>query len=213
VIARLALSWKNPICEHQEKISFHNKTSGFMLVDHTPKLVGTLIHRILQQISQLGEVWWNEKSSHLKRGYVQKHLSQLGILPAMIDETIETVLLAIHNTLMDARGKWILHPHHASKSEYQLTAAIHHQVKSIIIDRTFVDETGTRWIIDYKTARPLQQSTDEFIAAEKDKYQQQMLNYAEAISKIDDRPIAFGLYFPLVPAWCELANITLPCIG
>jgi ATP-dependent helicase/nuclease subunit A len=202
-LRRLTTQWENPIKEQQEKISFHNKTAGFQLVETTSQRIGTFIHLLLQQISQLGKNWWEEKSSVLKKQYLQKNLIQLGVLSQNMSDAIDTVLLAIHNTLMDPRGQWILKNHKEAKNEFRLTAVIESKVQSFVIDRTFIDENGHRWIIDYKTSRPNDHNVEAFITAEKIKYRQKMLNYAEAMCKIDQRPIKLGLYFPLASIWCE----------
>ena len=38
-----------------------------------------------------------------------------------------------------------------------------------------------------------------------ERYRAQLENYAEAIQRIDSRPIRLGLYFPLLRAWREWA--------
>lgn len=202
-LSRLALKWKNPIQEYQEKITFHNKTAGFRLMDRTPQWVGTFIHLLLQQISEFGQIWWEKKTLELKKQYIQKHLTQLGVLSHQLFQAIDTVLLAINNTLTDARGQWIIKNHTEAKNEFQFTAIIENSIQSLVVDRTFIDETNTRWIIDYKTSSPDGMTLSDFITTEKLKYTQKMLNYAEAMGKIDPRTIRLGLYFPLIPTWCE----------
>ncbi|MBV8802162.1 MAG: PD-(D/E)XK nuclease family protein, partial [Gammaproteobacteria bacterium] len=201
-ISRLSLSWKNPIVEPSEKISFHNETSGFCLRNNTPQLTGTFIHRLLQQISR-DKTLWESLPISVKNQYIQKHLTQLGVISVNIAEATNKVLLAIENTLTDPRGQWIIKNHTEAKSEFPLTALIGKTIQSLIIDRTFIDENNIRWIIDYKTTTPSDSNIETFILAEKEKYNKQMLNYAEAILKIDTRPIKYGLYFPLLPVWHE----------
>jgi len=202
-ITRLAITWKNPIKEHQTEIKYHNQSSGFQLYDTSPKLIGTVIHQILQQISRLGITWWTIKPETIKKSYLKNNLLQLGILPDRLTDAIDSVILAIDNTLSDPRGQWIIQPHDDARSEFQLTAFINGNIHSLVIDRTFIDENNLRWIIDYKTTRMTDTDLTDFLHAEQKKYSQQMLHYAEAISKIDSRAIRFGLYFPLAKAWCE----------
>jgi ATP-dependent helicase/nuclease subunit A len=212
LISRLSLTWQNPIIEQIQPISFHNKTSGFQLSDTTPKLTGILIHSILQNISQYGVDWWQSKSVEKINDYIKTSLTRLGITPARLEEAIHTVTLAISNTLHDPRGQWILQSHHSAQSEWQLTALIDNTVQSLIIDRTFIDADGIRWIIDYKTAQPGNESIDSFLMTEEKKYSLKMLNYAAAIGRIGPNPIKLGLYFPLIPTWREWNNETLHII-
>lgn len=202
-ISRLTLQWKNPINEYQDKITFHNKTAGFQLIAKTSQHVGTFIHLLLQQISQYGKHFWQAQSDEIKTQYIQKNLTQLGVLSSDLPFAVETVMLAIQHTLHDPRGQWILKPHKDAKNELQLTAIIENTIQTLVIDRTFVDESGIRWIIDYKTSRPHDNNLEQFVTSEKLKYIPKMLNYAEALCKIDNHPIKLGLYFPLVSAWCE----------
>ena len=69
-----------------------------------------------------------------------------------------------------------------------------------MIDRSFVDEQGVRWIVDYKTGEHLGDDVDAFIEREHERYRAQLENYARIVRVIDDRPIRLALYFPLFPA-------------
>ena len=57
--------------------------------------------------------------------------------------------------LEDERGRWIFSPsHREAQSELALTGIASGSLTNVIIDRTFVDEKGTRWVIDFKTSEP-----------------------------------------------------------
>jgi len=45
------------------------------------------------------------------------------------------------------------------------------------IDRTFVDQDGTRWIIDYKTSRHEEEDADAFLDQQQEHYREQMEKY------------------------------------
>jgi ATP-dependent helicase/nuclease subunit A len=72
-----------------------------------------------------------------------------------------------------------------------------------VIDRTFIDESGVRWIIDYKTSEPAGEDVVNFLEAEKERYGEQLERYARLMALRDDRPIRLGLYFPLISEWRE----------
>ena len=61
-----------------------------------------------------------------------------------------------------------------------------------MIDRTFVDEAGVRWIIDYKTSDHEGGDLENFLEAEKERYQEQLERYARLMFQQDDRPIRLG---------------------
>ncbi len=78
---------------------------------------------------------------------------------------------AIHNTLNDQHGQWLLdNSHHQSACELTITHKqgnhIDLKLRENIIDRTFIAE-GVRWIIDYKSSEPGNgQSVADFIVQE-----------------------------------------------
>ncbi|HSD97300.1 MAG TPA: hypothetical protein VLB06_09170, partial [Sulfuricaulis sp.] len=75
-----------------------------------------------------------------------------------------------------------------------------------ILDRTFVDDKGVRWIIDYKASSHEGGRLDEFLDREHERYAAQLERYAALMGKIDARPIRLGLYFPLLGGWREWAS-------
>lgn len=205
-LKRLAIEWQNPIKEIRriETIARHEKKMGFLLPDHTSQYMGTVVHQVLQQMSQLGIDWWKKELKTTQLNYLKTHLLQLGAEKQTIDGMIINTHQWIEKTLQDPRGLWILSQHKEAQSEFRLTVMIDSLPHSLIIDRTFVDENNIRWIIDYKTTG--QNSKDNlqlFLLSEQEKYQQQMWYYFQAIREIDQRPIRMGLYFPAISAWHE----------
>jgi hypothetical protein len=86
-----------------------------------------------------------------------------------------------------------------------LSGRVGPDIVSIIIDRTFVDATGTRWIIDYKTSTHEGSGLDAFLDNERERYRPQLERYAELVGALGNEPIRLGLYFPLMSAWREWA--------
>ena len=71
------------------------------------------------------------------------------------------------------------------------------------IYRTFVDQDGTRWIIDYKTSRHEEEDVDAFLDQQQERYREQLEKYGALMELHDDRPVKLGLYFPLLKGWRE----------
>ncbi len=201
-IKRLSLDWKNPFqAASSDKISRHQKAPGFQLHQYTAKHIGTLVHQILQQIGSFGLSWWQTHQHESQLRYIQSHLHYQGVLESELANATQLVSLAIHNTLNDSNGLWILKNHAEAQCELSITTVIDHDIKSFVIDRTFVDTEGTRWIIDYKTTLQGETPLDQFLQIEQKKHAKQLLQYQQALHQIDNRPIRIGLYFPLIPAW------------
>lgn len=165
--------------------------------------IGTIIHQSLQRISQNGLSNWHAEKIKSQYPFWKKQLLQLGIQPKLIDEKITIIEQAINNTLNDPRGQWILHPHQAAQSEFPLTLAIENEIKHLIIDRTFIDAEGIRWIIDFKTATPINSNLDNFYTKQFELYQEQLSLYTKAMQNLEQRKIKIGLYFPLFAGWYE----------
>lgn len=198
---RLTTTWKNPLHLNvfEETSSNHNQKLGFDLPNDTPRQIGTLIHKILQKISELGFAWWQNETLESKKNSIQNQLQHLGMHRNNLTHAVSIIEKAIENTLNDGHGKWILQPHLEAQSEFPITTTN----KQLIIDRTFIDENNIRWIIDYKTSIYSSDDLENFLLAEQKKYESQLMDYHSALKELDSRTIKVGLYFPLIPAWKE----------
>ncbi len=109
----------------------------------------------------------------------------------------------LRNTLQDAQGRWILDDtrHREPRSEYALTGMVQGRWQHLVLDRTFIDRDGVRWIIDFKTSWHAGWDKETFFANEQQRYQAQLARYAELMRVISDHPIRLGLYFPLHCGW------------
>ncbi len=73
---------------------------------------------------------------------------------ADLERAIRTVLQALVRTLDDKNGRWVFSPaHREARSELALTGIADSRLTNVVIDRTFIDEKGVRWVIDFKTSR------------------------------------------------------------
>jgi ATP-dependent exoDNAse (exonuclease V) beta subunit len=202
-IMRLSSSWKNPIHDSVISVASHQKKNGFALVDIKAKLIGTVIHRVLQKMGQLGITWWSHQNKNRQETYLKFHLQQLGMTACDLSSAMHLITKTLENVMHDARAQWILKPHTHAQSEFALTAIIHQQIQRLVIDRTFIDETGIRWIIDYKTATSSHLEKNAFLEKEQKKYTAKMHSYAQAFAAMESTPIRLGLYFTSFPAWME----------
>lgn len=203
MIRRLTLSWKSPLAQRQSDIvSLHKLSGGFQLPSNQHQVIGTLIHRILQQLSLQGINWWTSQKNKQHEIYVRHHLSQLGFSGEK-EEAVMMVQQAINNTIKDPKGLWILTSNESAEVEYAISASINNELEDLIIDKTFVDNQGIRWIIDYKSTDFKGNDLEQFLKFEKQQHEKQLLSYHLALKEMDSRPIMVGLYFPLIPSWHE----------
>src|SRR6202035_613226 len=166
---------------------------------------GTTLHGFLQRIAHEGLDAWDDNRVRSQREAFQAVLANLGVAPSDLAEAAQQVETGLLRTLRDPRGRWILEPHTDAESELQITGLIDGKLYEIVIDRTFVDESGVRWIIDYKTSAHEGGDLEAFLDNEKERYREQLERYARLMVQRDDRPIRLGLYFPLLGEWREWA--------
>ena len=110
---------------------------------------------------------------------------------------------ALIRCVSDSRGRWLLGEQNSGRSELRLTGLAEGRMVNVVIDRTFVDEQGVRWIIDYKTSSHEGGDVDAFLDNEQLRYRGQLERYARLMQAGGEQRIRLGLYFPLLGGWRE----------
>jgi len=163
--------------------------------------VGTVVHGELEQLarkalppSQLGsrpDRWRTE-------------LLRLGLPERLCDSATRRIERAISQTASSPLAARLLDPAaREAASELALTAWLDNEFTSIKLDRTFVDESGTRWIVDWKTSEHEGGGLEQFLDQELERYAPQLERYSRVMALYDSRPQKVGLYFPMIDAWKE----------
>jgi ATP-dependent exoDNAse (exonuclease V) beta subunit len=73
----------------------------------------------------------------------------------------------------------------------------------VALDRSFVDASGVRWIVDYKTGLREGGDPEGFLDQERERYRPQLDRYAQLLRALENREVRCGLYFPLMRGWRE----------
>ena len=106
--------------------------------------------------------------------------------------------------MTDPKGRWLFDPRHVdARSEYALTGELDRTLVRVVLDRTFVDAEGTRWIVDFKLSQHEGGDREAFLDSERERYRQQLEDYARVMRGLENRPVRVGLYFPLLGGWRE----------
>lgn len=164
------------------------------------RYLGIVLHRIFETIAKQEIEHWDNMAADRMKSILETALLTQGLSPTQLKDTTEKGLLAIQNILNHDEGRWILQKHKDHKAEYALTNFKEKRFKSKFIDRTFVDEIGIRWIIDYKTGEDddeeMKKNLDEKKAISKHRVQ---LDSYEQLIRLqgETRPIKKALYYPL----------------
>jgi ATP-dependent helicase/nuclease subunit A len=179
-------------------------TVEFSWAGETARHVGNVVHQFLQQIAQEGVQSWGDERIATQAALARAALQLEGVAAGELIAAQERVMRALRNALHDPRGRWILdHTHRDSCCEYRLAGQIDGVFMNVTLDRTFVDDKGVRWIIDYKTSVHEGAGVDDFLDRERERYRAQLERYARLFARIDQRAVRLGLYFPLLNGWRE----------
>ena len=164
--------------------------------------VGTVIHGYLEWMSETGTAFWTAKRIEEERSFIENRLLSLGTSLDLIEEGAGRVRGALEFIINDDKAKWFLSEHLESQSECAWSMRQDNgEVKNYVVDRTFVDDTGRRWIIDYKTGEHRGEELETFLEAQQKEYEAQLNNYAKIFKAVEDRPISLALYFPFEGGW------------
>jgi len=157
----------------------------------TESALGIVMHQFLERIASEGPATWNEQRIRHAQPRIEFGLRSEGIAEGDLATAVLSVEQGLTAMLADERGRWILSAHEDARSEYAVAAVIGGTVEHLRIDRTFIDEAGARWIIDYKTGDP----------GDADFHWPRLEQYAAVLREFDDRPVRLGLYFPQWRGW------------
>ena len=167
--------------------------------------VGSVVHRWLQRIAEDGLAGWDTKRVRALTKVFESELVACGLSAHDVAEGAARVTDILERTLADERGRMLLGPHQDARCELRLSGAGKDGFVNVVVDRTFVDESGTRWIVDYKTGAHAGGDVAAFLDREQERYRGQLEQYAALLRALDPRPIRLGLYFPLLNGWREWA--------
>jgi hypothetical protein len=123
-----------------------------------------------------------------------------------IDRAVARVLSALIGVQRDARARWILKRGYRDDwREHALSGSWRGEVMRAVFDRSFIDEQGIRWVIDYKISEHSGGGREEFLDREVERYRPQLDRYAMLARRLGPERVRVGLYFPLMGAWREWA--------
>ncbi|MCP4090503.1 MAG: UvrD-helicase domain-containing protein [Gammaproteobacteria bacterium] len=162
--------------------------------------VGTVVHSWLEKITCEGvDAYDADRIGELKPVFRHMLLTE-DTETADLERGVDMVSAAILNTLDDEMGRWLLTDSHPeSACELPVTGVFNRQVKSHVIDRTFLDDKGIRWIIDYKTSPHEGGGLENFLNSQEERYRKQLRGYRDVMQLLEpEREIRTALYFPLL---------------
>ena len=174
-------------------------------VGETARHIGNIVHRWLQRMAEEGVENWSMTRIQALGNAFRHQLAACGMNynDSNTDAAVRRVIMALTHAVSDARGQWLLGPQQDVRNELRMSAVMGEEYVTLVIDRTFCDEKGQRWVVDYKTSSHEGADIEGFLNREQERYRFQLDRYAAAMQLIDSRPVRRGLYFPLLKGWRE----------
>jgi ATP-dependent helicase/nuclease subunit A len=212
-LRRLPIEWRAPRTQPvtpapaTEVVDIEDERPVFDWVSQVSRHVGTLVHRELDRLCRPG-MQASPEALRSARARLMVELAELGVPPDRCAAACERVIAAMERTLADERGRWLLGIDsriREAASELALSGVVEGQILEGVIDRTFLDESGQRWIVDFKTSTHEGGGLDAFLDEEVVRYRPQLERYARLMRAY--RPgehVRAALYFPVLRQWREV---------
>lgn len=211
-IRRLPLDWALPTVTTALTIQPESARDAeaqrpiFDWVSQTSRHVGTVVHRELDRALRNPQ-WQAPDLFDVER--IATELGELGVPNVLCTDAAQRVIAALERMRKDQRGRWLLGlagDISEVRSELALTGVVHGRLVQGVIDRTFLDACGVRWIVDFKTSTHEGGGLESFLDEEVVRYTPQLRRYAELMRKFHPhQTLRMALYFPLIGAWREVA--------
>jgi ATP-dependent helicase/nuclease subunit A len=182
------------------------ETPVFDWAGETARRVGTLVHAELHAMDVARS---DEPAIRARDAHFRRWLALHGVPPDRLAEAASRAVEALVAVHRDPRGRWILQKGREDMREHALSGRSgsgdrsQSEVARVVFDRSFIDDQGVRWVIDYKTSQHQGGGLDEFLDSEVLRYRSQLHRYASLARKLGPEPIRLGLYFPLMRGWRE----------
>ena len=175
----------------------------FDWVGETARQVGILVHAELQRLepATMPVAGFGAREPQFRRW-----LAARGVPRDWLTDASRRVVAALDAVCEDPRARWILAGgRREALREGALSGVVDGEIVHVVLDRSFVDEAGVRWVIDYKTGEHRGGDPDAFLDREVERYRAQMARYAALARRLGPEPVRLALYFPLMRAWREWA--------
>ena len=168
------------------------------------RAAGTLVHGEMEMLAQAADP--GATDFHARIPHFVARLRELGVDPVAAKTAASDMATRLAAVVRDPRAKWLLSSKHAeAQCELRLTGVLDGQIRNVVIDRSFVDEQGVRWVIDYKTSSHSGGDLAGFLEEERERYRSQLQLYVRLASGLGGQPVKAALYFPWLGELLEVA--------
>ena len=206
---RLPPDWMPPVTLHAEKSSVDKHNTIDNVHDNLlERKIGDLVHDCLHRLAE-GRLQLDAQEE--MQTLAASWETELEGLTQEPGDIVKQVLRQLDACRESDRFEWLINtPHKDAASELELSDYRRNFRRASVIDRTFVDENGIRWIIDFKSSTPPENTTlDTFLAEQTSTYSAQLSRYASLFRAMGDNEIKTALFFTAIPCFQELPLICI----
>jgi ATP-dependent exoDNAse (exonuclease V) beta subunit len=180
-----------------------SSTPEYDWVGPLARATGTLVHAELERFAQQGVPAPDDLP--LRLPFYVSRLRESGMGAAAAAQAATRVVARLQQLVRQPRVHWLLAASHRdARSEWRLSGVVDGALRNVVIDRSFIDEHGTRWVIDFKTSSHSGGGLEQFLQSEMERYRPQLLLYRRLASRTGPEPVRAALYFPWLDEFREL---------
>ncbi len=170
-------------------------------------MMGTLLHACLEHYVQAPNQAEYLERINGQRDYWKLQLRHLELNDPQLNAALDFIEQSFRNTVQESSLTWVFdHNHKDSRCELPLSMINPTGYASnYVVDRSFIDAEGTRWIIDYKSGKPGKNcSIEAFIAEQRAHHSDQLARYASLFASMETRPSKKALLLTSIPCLVEV---------
>ena len=145
--------------------------------------LGSLVHYYFEK----GVFSPTKKHAELK-------LLERGVPGKLVHSYVNEACQLLQNTKQDKLFDWLFKDRESTQVEAEYT----NTSSTVIIDRLFIED-DILWIIDFKTAKPMEdEAISDFIERQKNTHRKQLMKYKDILQGVFNLPTKVALYCPAV---------------
>ena len=201
-LRRLPTDWRLPEIEagpHPESMSIASYTirgdADFLCSADTNHCIGVVVCDELRRLNRSPLPAAREWHAH--RASLQNRFARLGLVGEDLGSAVAEAIEVLSTCSADPRAQWLFAPTHTEiVSPLEVTGVHDGKIANVSIDRAFVDESGDRWLVDFKPGVAAAGDTEAFLARELQRERPTLERYLVFARLLGPQPARAACYFP-----------------
>jgi hypothetical protein len=138
-------------------------------------------------------------------GTLRERLGRLGLQHDELDAAAGQAARHLAGCLTHERFRAVFHPRNQqAEGPLRLSGLFEGRLVAVTIDRSFVDPSGERWIVDFPADGPAGAHDAQYVDQEIERHRLMLPERRHLVTALYGQPARAGLFFPLAARWVEL---------